>query len=429
MKTLCLKKKIFMLLAALLLGACFDDDSHKTEKYVYPDGNLDFSMFPNDAIPGDSVDANLTHGVVLVVHPNATYEISFDIDESSEAPVLQLFRVYWNEERKSNYMSPVFKVKPRVEGNRYVYSFLCEELEKNYWVTSLSVGDTFYSGKTRNVRLTGSGAYSDHFSVNLIVAGEVEFDDGELNDFVKVLSDDFRKYYTSVYLDTIYVRYADKHPEVGRKYPASEPWYAGLSSEDIMMTELGGWPEPNVKEAIDIVLVYGLVYPEYGEGLLGLSDLFGSNMMGGKGSTIVIGTHVGDGFESEGSVLSMAEVSETVLHETGHFFGLRHTTATAADVASTLDYSIYEDGFSDTPVCSVLFKKSLSKESVNSRKYSIDYRSPHRSWGLRVLAKSSEYSCPDADNFMFPVNSDKELTGFSKQQLDLLKKNLMIFPH
>ena len=428
MKIWCLKKKFFILLAAFLLAACFEDESTDSESHVYPDGDLTFSLFPNDAIPGDSVDANLTHGVVMIVHPNATYELSFDIDEFAEAPVLELFRVYWNEDRQNNYISPVFKVKPKIEGNRYVYSFMCGEIDRNYWVTSLSVGKEFYTGRTRNVRFTGSGAFSDHFSINLIVAGEIEFADGDLNEFADVLWQKFRKYYTSVTLDTIYIRYAHKHPELGRKYPASDPWYAGMSSDDIMMTELGGWPEPKVRDAIDIILVHGLEYAEIGDGLLGLSDLFGANMGGGKGSTIVIGTHViVDGMRDD-LVLSMEDVSETILHETGHFFGLRHTTATVADVYSTLDYSIYEDGFTDTPVCSMLFKKSLAKKFKNS-KYHVDYRLPYRNVVPRLFAEADEFDCPDADNFMFPVDSDKKLTGFSKQQLELIKKNLMIFPH
>ena len=51
----------------------------------------------------------------------------------------------------------------------------------------------------------------------------------------------------------------------------------------------------------------------------------------------------------------------------------------------------------------------------------------------RTIWEASDYevisNCPDARNFMFPASLDDYFEGFSDQQLDLIRRNLMLFPH
>ena len=48
----------------------------------------------------------------------------------------------------------------------------------------------------------------------------------------------------------------------------------------------------------------------------------------------------------------------------------------------------------------------------------------------RFLAKSQIYTCPDLDNIMFPVTVDElEDASFTKQQMEIIRSSLMIFPH
>lgn len=427
MKLFCLEKIFLLFFFAICIVACGTVEPPEADERFVPDGSLRFTLVPNDNVPGDSIDANLAHGVRIFVHPKAHYELSFDKDVyAQEKPQLRLFRVYWNERVKNYFPSWVRTINPTEENGRYVYNFVCEENDRAIWVTSLNDGDDFYSGKTRNVRLKASGAYSKHFSINLIVAGKIKDLDVSYDSLAQMLQQGFDRYYTSVKVDTVYVRFANEHPILGKKYPKTEPWIAGRTSDDQMMVELGGWPEPDVYDALDIVLVHRFKQ----EGLLGLSDLFGANLAGGSGSTVVVANH--NRQDGEDMVISAERIVYTALHETGHFFGLRHTTATYSDQLSNGDYSIFDDGFSDTPYC---FEKASTKAMRTKKNVVADFRQPFHQLAPRFdisvypKADMNISACPDAPNIMFPMESDTKVVGFSAQQLEVIQTNLTIMPH
>ena len=128
----------------------------------------------------------------------------------------------------------------------------------------------------------------------------------------------------------------------------------------------------------------------------------------------------------------MKDIVETALHETGHFFGLRHTTATKADIEILRgdydigDYSNLDDGLDDTPYCGAGYTKSLMKI-----KNTDIVKVPGLS-RIYIASNTSTFNvnnCPDADNYMFPTTVKDKVLTFSKQQLDMIRKNLMIFPH
>lgn len=396
---------------------------------LLPDNGVRFILFPNDLAQNDSISKNLAHGVRILVHPNASYELSFDADGKTP-PILQLFRLF--EKNDTLYAgNKVRELEGRVVNGRVVYDFVCEENEATYWATSLLDDDTFYNRPTPNVKLVADGFYSDHFSINLIAVGKIKptADSVDVDGLANLLLQAFRKYYTSVTIDTIYVRYAHEHPTLGYKYPANEPWLAGKSSEDMYLSELGGWPEKEVESALDIVYMHRIEQ----DGILGYASLYSGNLRGGDKSTVIIGNRVrAPEVGGEASLLAR-EIVETALHETGHFFGLRHTTSTLMDFESTGDYSNAEDGIADTKVCLDLLlsegwagrmetyyaagNKTITKPDLQ-RIYKFD------SDALSMYEK-----CPDARNYMFPMSTTLSFEGFSKQQLEIIRKNLMIFPH
>ena len=424
MKNFCKKICVlFFLVAIQFFAGCAEDDSE--DFTLYPNNKyLVHKIFPNDYAKNDSASANLVHGIKLFVHPKATYQLSFDIDPNFEAPTLQLFRLFESKDKTTLQASKVRTLEPVIENGRYVYSFLCEENTSATWATSLVLDEDYYPGRVTNIRFTGDGAYSDHFSINMILVGNIEqeIEGYTINDLASSLLQEFRKHYSSVTIDTIYINRAEKHPIWGSKYPSNEPWLAGYSSDDYFLSELGGWP--GLENALDIVFVHYINQ----EGVLGYSNLFSGNLGKGVGSTVVLATHVKAPYGEE--AVSLKDIVETTLHETGHFFGLRHTTTTTADLENITfgydfgDYSNIEDGLEDTPHCNKRSLTSLLKVGKT------DIGVPMQRIYVSGNSSSFDYSsCPDADNYMFPTTVKGKVLKFSDQQLDIIRKNLMIFPH
>jgi hypothetical protein len=90
------------------------------------------------------------------------------------------------------------------------------------------------------------------------------------------------------------------------------------------------------------------------------------------------------------------------------------------------DYSNVEDGLDDTPYCPKAQIAGLLKNSAT------DLNNPNRRYRIRIFEKAGSFdieNCPDADNMMFPTAIDNLELSFSKQQLQIIRKSLMIYPH
>ena len=276
------KNVLFLLFTLLVAGLLGCTENQPGEPVLLPRYISSFVLYPNDLANNDSASAHVYEGLQLLVHPKASYTLSFDKDAYiDDAPTLQLFRLGEVTDDGMVMTNHVRTLEPREENGRYIYEFFCEEQERNVWVTSLVLDGEFYKGSTRHVRFSAEGSYSDTLSLNLIVTGKVEFyePDMDVETFAKMLLKGFRKYYTSINIDTLYIRYAHEHPSLGANYPANEPWIAGRSSPDFFVTELGGWPERKVRNALDIVLVHRIEL----DWVLGYSLMYGGSLQGGPG--------------------------------------------------------------------------------------------------------------------------------------------------
>ena len=429
MKNFCKKEcfwGILCILCASFFASCSDVVDADGGSVLSPDSSrpIAHKLYPNDIAKNDSAAVNLARGIALVVHPGASYTLSFDIDSTQPAPELQLFRTYDLAYSKDLVgSSRIRTLSPTVVGNRYVYSFTCEENKMSIWLTSLGVDGEYYKGKVNNIRFQGFGSYSDHLSINLIVVGSMvnTLDGKNIDELASYMLKLFREKYYGITIDTLYVRYAHNHPTLGPYYPGDQPWVAGISSEDMFVSELAGWPEDGLRNALNIVLVHSIKNKD----VMGYSHIFSGILGAGKQSSVVIGEYVkrGNGYE----LLSSYNIIITALHETGHFFGLRHTSSTKRDLGLLddvedddgviEDLSNVEDGLKDTPFCDVFSspRNTLYKSSEGADDYALEL---------------DLHSCPDKYNIMFPVTLDKVgVTSFSEQQMEIVRSSLMIFPH
>ncbi len=414
----------FCLAVLLALGGCgvFSDSASSGDDSSLLPLDVSFVLYANDLAKNDSAAAHLSSGVLMPVQPGASYTLSFDADSSRKPPRLHLFRLVMRSD--SLYIgSRVRNVKPLDSLGRWIYRFDCRESEQTYWAPILVDGDSYYSGPVKNLFLDGEGNYGSHFSLNLILAGSYggTSDSVSLDSLSTLFLRSFREAFAAggISIDTIYLHRASERSDLSTRYFDDIPWLAGKSSSDYFLSELGGWPdspgEPDVYHALDLVLVHRIEMP----GVLGYSVLFGGNLGAGLGSTVVIGTHYYVNAFAEYSQTSQ-EIVETAIHETAHFFGLRHTTSTTSDLENSGDASNVEDGIPDTPYCgSVIRAKTLP------RLFSVPLESQSR----QVLFKSAASQCPDANNPMFPTVNALGMEPFTEGQLALFRKNLQLYPH
>lgn len=400
-----------------VLCSCTTDSDTTPKKYtLYPDNELFFQLYPNDAAQNDSAAANIAHGIILMVSPGGSYRLSFEVDNLEDKPELQLFRILRQGDRE--FHGIVLRLRPTVENGRLVYEFVCEEMKSTIWYTSLRWKDeNYYDAPIRNIRFEGVGTYADDsFALNIIQAGEYTgtADSISLDSLGKMLKEAFETTY-GVKIPEVYYTNAADHEVVGRYFPANKPYivpYDRNTSAEINLRQakLSVWNTPKVTRALDLLLVHRIDKT----GLLGYSPLYGGSMAE-NGDVVVLSTHFGD--EKQLFALNSRDIILTALHESGHFFGLRHTTPTKADA---LDYSNNDDGLDDTPRCvPILF----AGENVGSRVMSdILFRQKIAGYVVR-------YDCPDNTNLMFPYDSELDELVVSKQQLELVRKNLSLIEH
>jgi hypothetical protein len=398
---------------SLLLVGCLFDSAPPDP--ISPGANGgDYRLFPNDLGKADSAAKYFAQGVILPGHPGASYSLSFVAGEGS-IPNLRLYRLI---PKGDQYMYTTDQlIEGKLSEGQWRYDFNANFSSQIDWLTILEQKGKRYETPLTNLHFAGWGSNSSHISLNLWITGKyVPPAGGETpQELAKLILAGYRTAYgpAGITVDTVYLQYASSHRLSGKSFPDSLP----IVAEDIesRFDSLGNGLAHPYSEALDLVLIFG--FQE--EGMLGLSPLFGKNLEAGEAGVVLLSTHRSSAGLQDFTAVGSEVMVATAVHETGHFFGLRHTTVTQRDMMASGDFSAEEDGIGDTPWCPGLAYLVGTRDIPVSSKF----------LSRKFIAGLAAYQCPDAENPMFPYSTDVIMGAFTEGQGAILAKNLSIFPH
>jgi hypothetical protein len=407
-------KNAYLILVSLLYWACSESGVDAEERN--PSGKGYFFLAPNVHQLSDSIDDRIgKEGVRTRLSPGGKYTLVAFNDSLDVEPVLFVDSIKCCEGGCSGHR----------EGNRLLFYFSCELSEPAYAILQLKDAcGNFLEYSFYDVSLVGEGDYSDHLSLNLIIAGAFDStSDGKTVDSLARAIGQSVHHYFDIQVDTVYISYAYEHPSVGYLFTKDSVMYVGSSLIVNSLSE--PWGESGKDGAFDIVLVdyidnirAGYAYRFFYQNSLNLDV----SIVAFRGS---------DGFARGSKTIQNVSV-----HEIGHVMGLSHTTLTMKELLAWGDYSIYEDGLEDTPYCQKYVEKyqdSLKSKGLEKRYF--DIKDP-LDWTLLDGTYKTDSlvvlwtGCPDYFNIMYPYEGGEyDFLESSPMQRAIVKKNLTLIPH
>lgn len=361
---------------------------------------------PNDEAAQDSLSHRLANGgAVLHLFSNGKYSIR--IKKKGEfAPSLNIYK----------NINPLKTIYAKESDGYWFYDFSITPKEANdynfYYSTLINENCTTYKEKIEEFHMDGVGEYSNHFEVNLIVIGKYmgTSDNISASEFAKALKNRFDEALSGgdVYLDKVNLLYASDHPTNGYIFQNTSEYVIPRSIYFSDFDLLNKWD--GHENALNIILGYHIDE----ENILGFSPRFGANLNGKTNgcSYVAAGTHSITGNGSKNGVKqytvvqrSSEQIINTIVHETGHYFGLRHTTSNPSELKNDIDKSNVEDGLKDTPYCKAIHLYDIGNIDVSM--------------------------CKDASNILFPYNYTNRIINktYTAGQMRLFKKNLTLIEH
>lgn len=361
-----------------------------------------YTVHANDSMPGDSTRLRWSSGVLLSTQPGAEYTLDLAVPEEVE---LNLFEYDGN----------------RVRRNPLIYSGACSRAECQISFTGREGGMQWWIAALSDSRLRGIAP--DHFQldgfrrgnntlpIHVVFIGKLTTlpDSSDKAGFAERLIRQMEEIYASAKVTPVSsgLRTASRVSDTVVALFDPEAWEVigenpRTGSLERHYLDLFAVP-PDSGEAKGLTIA--VVETIDREGYIGIAPLFGLNLGGGLSSVALIGIKTreqgGESTENSEEILF-----ETIAHEVGHFLGLRHTTATAEDRRVMYDYSVAEDGLSDTPFsweCGWALGGVGGSYAVGTTRTATPFRYEAR---IRSGAAASDLRCPDVDNLMFPLAVD-----------------------
>jgi hypothetical protein len=392
------------ILPLLLMQACslVGDDTPLFE----PDHN-DRRMYVNDRAANDSLNAAVFRGMTFTVQPGAEYRLVVK-GMQEEGHKLHLFRLFpgWETEFPEA-VTGKYGSGGAAAGLEFVFQSPSLETEQA-WGQIRDPGGYIVREDAGDVEFTGKGNYNEtsfgmtfHFMApfSQYPADSIRALAGELQKELAVLYSRFDG--LEVTMEDVYV------------YTASEPVtvrFPSCFNTSLDLQEGSG--------KVNVVFVEEIKRDS------------GSGTTGKTGQeSVYLGISPREARAMDTNPENLVFISLqglrtylpfTLAHETGHFFGLRHTVFTIEDQETENDLSNAEDGFDDTPVC------SLGAGIVTGL-------SQGGGFCVRTAASPAQLAFCDTShtkNLMFPhADSRVSQDYLTPQQVKFLQSNIGLIPH
>lgn len=390
------------------------------------------TVYPNDAIHGDSALVQFRRGVFLEVRPSGSYSLTIEYS-GSDVPELNLFDI-----EADNYNPTI--IQGTASGSSIIYEWeeaSSSSISPQYYIASLTSGNSLLKSNISSLEYSAVGQTARPLGINVHFIGVDErYETPEAKStLAEAIFNTMSTIYGDVPMGDFTVISGVDHPKYGSQITGSDnvsfdlDWNVNLGNRgSINLDSLsGGLPSSQIGN-LDVVIVPFIE----GDGFVGLAPFFGRSLNSGLASVAVVGAST-QIFGFSGSELvenSDSLIANTMAHEIGHFLGLRHTTATANDILSGDDRSIQDDGLASTPFNEACFSTfNRLKGDSHPGCQTIWMRHGHHNIQYRItkLTQAALSDCPDAGNLMFPtVVPGVEQVEFESEQGDIIDKTLSL---
>ncbi len=361
----------------------------------------DRRLYANDAALNDSLTPALVQsGVRFVLQPAKNYALTFLANEKNDQLAVFYYDDGGNLRKYQNY-------GVTIQGTQEIFYLKSDLSKPRFFVAQLLPPDgELAAQRLQSVKLVSLGTASPNsLKIKLIFVGKLQ---GMATDVAKTnFANSFFKE-----IDAIFSPHGLSVEGLQEIVDPQGPTRVVPFSS--RFTPLDGTRSPGY---VHFYLVDSIAPPpnsDPGGYILGFSPREAMDLSSQPESRVVLGNRY----------INISSLATTAAHELGHFFGLRHPTATDIDMDFDKDFSNYDDGLASTSLCDGLAKKGRGQGSSLNK---VKIQGPG---GLSYCLRIASTTCPtfcDLDNLMFAYdcsnrsNSQRQLT---QDQISLWKKNL-----
>jgi hypothetical protein len=407
-------------------------------------------IFVNDAAANDSLVSGFSRqladsgGLLFVMQPGASYQLRIAPCKDSSVttggpcgPVPSTLDGISLYTFTSFGFSAPQTLAPVLSNDTEVFNVQSDYNQATYFASALNAPDgVMASQRIGHVSLVSLNTTptTDTLRVNLMIVGNFSSAGLQSASQDTVFADSFLSELASVY----------QGAQAGFNPPLTFVGTFSIVSGPQEILDFGPTfvplPGTRVGNAANLYLIDSITFNGLlpGEEVLGFSPREVVDMSTDEDSRVILsaGAAVAASISSGGPaniVGGIPSLATTTAHELGHFFGLRHPTATNVDLTNDDDLSNRDDGLGDTPLCGGLTKKAAGGTvmAVPSPEHIVNAPYNHRPYCLYIAQLNFCQTDPcDITNLMFAYSyscvNPKTQRQVTSEQQNFFRKNLAL---